>query len=220
MTYPNRYLYLTIHWTLASSPGETGQWGLKYDSTAAATQTLVDATATAISAFWTNATALIDYDCRLAFARLASIEINGSYVAGSVAFDHVFPNTPGGGSGGTPLYKWPLQVAMVTRLLTASARGQAHAGRVYLPAPAASLDGTYHIPAASLNNRSNSFSAMLTALNSVLPGPLSVFSKGTKAAPTVGAKKVVTSVVTGNKLDIQRRRAKQQGETLGIVATV
>lgn len=220
MTYPNAYLYLTVHWTIQSSPGETAQFGLKYDSTAPATQALVDGTATAISSFWTNATALIDYDCRLQFARLASVDVNGKYVAGTVAYDHVFPNTPGGGSSGAPLYKYPLQVAMVTRLLTAAARGQAHEGRVYLPAPAASLDATYHIPAASINNRSNSFSAMLTTLNGVMPGPLSIFSKGTKAAPTVGAKRVVTQVNTGNKLDVQRRRAKQQGEVLGIPANV
>lgn len=220
MSYPNNYLYLTVHWTIQSSPTETGQIGLKYDSATPASQGLVDATATAISAFWTNATGMVDYDFRLQFARLAAIGTNGLYVPGTVAYDHTFPNTPGGGSAGAPLYKYPLQVATVTSLLTANARGQAHKGRVYLPPIMASLDNTYHCPISWVNNRSNSFSAMLTALNAVMPGPLSIFSKGSKAAPTVGAKHVVTSVVTGNKFDVQRRRAKQQGETLGIVANV
>jgi hypothetical protein len=220
MTYPNAHLYLTVHWTLASSPGETGQFGLRFDSPAAASQVLVDATAVALSDFWTNATALVDFDYRLAFARLASIGIDGKYVPGTVAFDHVFPNTPGGGTAGAPLYKWPLQIASVTRLLTANARGQAHAGRVYLPPIAASLDATYHTPPAWINQRSNAIATKLTVLNGVMPGPLSIFSKGTKAAPAVGAKHVVTSVVTGNKMDVQRRRAKQQVEVLGIVANV
>jgi len=220
VTYPNGYLYLTAHWVVQSSPGETGQFGLKFDSTAAATQGLVDASATAISAFWTNATALIDYDYRLVFSRLAAIGIDGKYIPGSIAYDHSFGNVPGGGSAGSPFYRYPLQVAQVSSLLTASLRGQAHRGRCYLPAPAAALDSTYHIPGASINNRTNSFSAMLSALNLVMPGPVTVFSKGSKAAPTVGAKKLVTGVVTGNKLDVQRRRAKQQTEAFSIVGTV
>jgi hypothetical protein len=220
VTYPNGYLYLTVHWVVQSSPGETGQIGLKYDSTAAATQALVDAAATPISAFWTNATALIDYDFRLVFARLAAIGTNGLYVPGSIAYDHSFGNVPGGGSGGNPLYRYPLQVASVSSLLTAALRGQAHRGRCYLPPIDVNMGSDYKVPSASINNRTNSFSAMLTSLNAVMPGPLSVFSKGSKAAPTVGAKRVVTGVVTGNKLDVQRRRAKQQTEGYSIVGNV
>jgi multidrug transporter EmrE-like cation transporter len=220
VSYPNPYLYLTIHWIVQSQTVEGGQIGLKYDSAAPATQSLVDATATAISAFWVNATALIDYDFRLAYARLASIGTNGLYVPGTVAYDHLFPNTPGGGSSGSPTYRFPLQVASVSSLLTANVRGQAHRGRVYLPPIAATLGADYKTPPASANNRTNSFSAMLTALNGVMPGPLSVFSKGSKAAPTVGAKHVVTGVVTGGRLDVQRRRAKSQVESYSIVGNV
>lgn len=221
MTYPNRYLYLTAHWTVAGAPPETGQFGLKFDSTAAATQALAQAAYGPIQTLWTNAIALIDFDFKLQYVRLAQIDVDGKYVPGTIAYDYAGAGSvPGGGSAGAPLYKFPLQVASVTSLQTAFARGQAHRGRIYLPPIDASLGSNYRIPPAWTAQRSNAVATALSALNAVMPGPVSVFSKGTKAAPTVGAKHVVTSVVTGDKLDVQRRRAGQQPETMSTVWNV
>lgn len=221
MTFPNAHLYLTMHWGYASSASEKGQVGLRFDSTAPASQALVDACSTATSAFWTDATALIDHIFRLEFLRLASIGADGKYVPGTIAYDHVFPGAvPGGGTGGNDIYKFPLQVSQVTRLQTAFSRGQAHAGRVYLPYITDNITSNWNIQPASVNNRTNSFSAMLSALNGVLPGPLTIFSKGTKAAPTVGAKQVVTHCVTDGRPDVQRRRANQLISVIGIPANV
>lgn len=221
MTYPNAHLLLTIHWTNGGVPTEIGQVGLRYDSTTPATQALVDACAGAVNAFWTNATAAVDYDYRLGFLRLASIGVDGKYVPGSVAYDHNYsPVVPGGGSGGAALYRYPLQIATSSRLTTDFARGQAHQGRIYLPPVCAGMDSGYHIPSSYVNTRTNSLAQMLTTLNAAMPGPLSIFSKGTKAAPTVGAKHVVTHVNTDNVYDVQRRRANHETRTLGIPGTV
>lgn len=221
MTYPNAHLYLTAHWGYGASSNEKGQVGLRFDTVAPASQALVDACSAAWSAFWTNATALIDFAFKLEYLRLASIAPNGQYVPGTIAYDHVYPGSVnGGGSGGTPLYRFPLQSACVTSLLTAMPRGQAHKGRVYLPYIATALQVDWNWQNADMNTRSNSFAACLSALNAALPGPLSVFSKGTKAAPTVGAKQLVTAVQTGGKPDVQRRRAASATERIGIITSV
>lgn len=221
MTYPNAHLYLTAHWTPTGATGETGQCGLRFDSTAPASQALVDACATAWSSFWTAATNAIDNAFSLQFLRLASIAPNGLYVPGTIAYDHTFPGgTPGGGTGGTPIYQYPLQVAAVSSLLTAMPRGQAHRGRIYLPYIAINQNSGWRWPPANVNNRTNGVAAMISALNVVLPGDCTVFSKGSKAAPTVGAKQLVTGVVTGGRPDVQRRRAGQVTELYSIVGNV
>lgn len=221
MTYPNAHLLLTVHWGHGAASVEVGQFGLRYDSTAAATQALVDACAGPVQTMWQNSVNGIPHDYVLTFLRLASIGTDGKYVPGTVAFDHNYSGgIPGGPAGGTSVYRYPLQTAQVTRLLTANARGQAHEGRIYMPPIDVPLDSGYHMPIGNCDNRSNATSAMLSALNTAMPGPLTIFSKGSKAAPTVGAKHAVTGILTDNRLDVQRRRASQQTLTLGAVFTV
>lgn len=221
MTYPNAHLLLTAHWSVSGVTAESGQCGLRFDSTTPASQALVDACATAWANFWTAATNAIDFAYSLSFLRLASIGTDGKYVPGSIAYDHIFPGgTPGGGSSGAPIRQFPLQVASVTSLLTAMPRGQAHQGRIYLPYITINLNSGWVWPSANINNRTNGVAAMISALNTVLPGDCTVFSKGTKAAPTVGAKQLVTGVKTGSRPDVQRRRAKQLVEGYSIVGTV
>lgn len=219
MTYPNAHLYLTAHWDVAGT-AEHGQFGLRFDSTTPATQALVDNAASAVSTMWSTVIMSITQKHRLSYLRLASIGTDGKYVPGTVAYDHNYSGTvPGGVSPSNPQL-YPLQVAHVMTLHTAFARGQAHAGRVYLPPLADVLDAGYNWAISSINSRNNTFSAMCTALNGVMPGPLSIFSKGTKAAPTVGAKHVVTQINADTRPDVQRRRAKQQTSSTGTPGNV
>jgi hypothetical protein len=221
MTFPNAHLYLTCHWTIAGAPNEQGQTGIRFDSTAPASQDLVNAAVGPVSTFWTTVTALIPHEYRLTFLRLASIAPNGLYVPGTIAYDNVISGTlPGGGSGGTDLFRYPLQTAMVSSLLTALPRGQAHRGRCYLPPSAGALQSGWLWQPSDGASRTNTWSACLSALNDVMPGPASIFSKGTKAAPTVGAKQVITGVQTGIRPDVQRRRANEMAESPGVIGTV
>lgn len=213
MTFPNAHLYLTLHWVMGGLPAEIGQCGMRFDTTAPATQGLVDACAGPVQTFWALANAAIHADYRLSYLRLASIAPDGKYVVGTVAYDHVYPGTIPGGGIATQLQ--PLQIASVATFNTAVPRGQAHRGRVYLPPIADTLQTGYVYQTASANNRANSLAAMCTSLNTALGGKLTIFSKGTKAAPTVGAKNLVTSVKIGTKPDVQRRRANREVEVYG-----
>lgn len=219
MTYPNAHLYLTAHWDVAGT-SEHGQFGLRFDSTTPATQALVDAASSAVSTMWSTVTTDISNQHRLAFIRLASIGTDGKYVPGTIAYDHNYAGTVPGGVTPSNTYLYPLQVAHVITLQTAFARGQAHHGRVYLPPLAEVLSAGFLWSNAQINSRNNTFAAMCSALNTALPGPLTIFSKGTKTAPTVGAKHVVTRINADTRPDVQRRRAKQQTSSQGTGANV
>ncbi|HXE47333.1 MAG TPA: hypothetical protein VN663_03125 [Ramlibacter sp.] len=217
MTYPNNHLYLTFHW-LAAGTAEQGQFGLRFDNVAPASQALVDGAAAAANTMWGATTTDISQFFRLAYLRLASIAPNGLYVPGTVAYDHTFPGSvPGGGAAA---YLFPLQSAHVVTLHTAMPRGQAHAGRVYLPPITENLTSAAVWTPAQCTSRNNTFATMVTALNTAMGGPASVFSKGTKAAPTVGAKNAITNVNSDTRPDVQRRRAAQQVATFGLPANV
>jgi hypothetical protein len=211
--YPNAHLYLTWHWTQNGALAEQGQCGFRFDSTAPASQLLVDNCATAVQAFWTAATSGIESAFLLSYIRLASIGTNGLYVPGTVAYDHTFAGVNGGG-GAIP-GRFPLQISMVSSLRTALPRGRAHAGRVYLPWFNNALQSDFTWQGADGNNRSNTLASRLHDLNLVMPGPLSIFSK-----VSTGFKNPVTQVVTGRKPDTQRRRARQIPEVYGIPANV
>lgn len=205
MAYPNRHLYLTAHWVNAGISGETGQCGIRFDSVAPATTTLAAACATAWSTFWSASTAAIMGEYRLMFLRLASLDVNGNYFPGTVAADYNYPAPVAGNL--TAGFRYPAQVALASTFITAIPRGQAYKGRVYLPPIASLVQTNYRFQPSECVSRSNAFAACLTALNVALPGKASVMSRSTKSS-TAGAKNVITAVMTGDRPDVQRRRAK------------
>lgn len=209
MVYPNAHLYLTLHWTQSGATTEVGQTGVRFDSTAPATQALVSACAPACSTFWQNAVALIDNGFTLQFLRLASIGADGNYVPGTLSYDHIYSPVPAGGGGG-PSTRYPLQVAWAATLNTAMPRGRAHNGRMYFPWPNTTMGTDFRFSSTDANNRSNALAAMLSSLNTVLPGDATIFSK-----VGAGTKNLVTSVKHGRRPDVQRRRASALPETYG-----
>lgn len=217
MSYPNRHLYLTAHWVNAGVSGETGQCGIRFDSVTPASTALVAACATAWSTFWAAATAGINLEFRLMFLRLASLDVNGNYFPGTVAFDHTYGAPVAGNLPAT--VRHPMQVALASTFNTAIPRGQASKGRVYLPPIGSNLTSGYRFQSSECVSRSNAFAACLTSLNVALPGKATVFSRSTKSS-TAGAKNVITSVMTGDRPDVQRRRAKSMIETVTTAANV
>lgn len=220
MTFPQAHLYLTAHWEVSGASGETGQFGLRFaGSPGPATQAKVAACASAVSTMWSAAGTGIEAGYLLKYLRLAEIAVNGKYVPGTISYDHTYTTPPAGG-GGTVTARFPLQVALATTLLTAMPRGQASKGRIYLPWFNAALGADHKWTTTNVNGRSAAIATMITALNTALSAPVAVMSKGTKAAPTVGAENFVTGVKTGTRPDVQRRRAKQIPETYGSISTV
>lgn len=219
MPFPNAHNYLTVHWTYGTV-SETGQFGLRFDPAGGlqpVSQALVDACASAVSTFWSSSTNLIPTGYKLSFLRLARIDTNGSYVPGTISYDHNYSPVVAGGS--TEAATFPLQVATVATLRTGAAHGLGHSGRVYLPALSQALVSNYQWTTAQINNVVNGFSAMLTSLNTVGIGALTIFSKGNAGTPG-GAKQVVTGVQLDTKPDTQRRRAKGLVSTKGLIGTV
>lgn len=213
MAYPNRHLYLTAHWTNTPS-NEIGQFGLRFDSVADASNSLVAAAAARVATMWAAATMTIPVYSTLTFCRLAAVGTDGKYIPGSPSYDYTFA-TPVAGTGGLTSLNFPLQLAHVMTLRTALPRGRAHVGRVYLPPMQQTIQGNFQWPVASTNNRNNTFAAMLSGLNTDMPGPVTIFSKiGT------GTKQRVTAVNSDTKPDVQRRRAKQWPGTIGTAGTV
>jgi len=209
VVYPNRHLYLTLHWSQQGFTTEVGQTGVRFDSATPASQALVDAAAGACSTFWSAAVTAIEDSFYLSYIRLASIDVDGNYVPDSLSYDHIYSPAIFGG-GGDANARYPLQVAWAATLNTAVPRGLAHSGRMYLPWPNDTMDTTFRFTTARANNRSNTLAQMLTSLNAVLPGPATIFSRvGT------GTKHAVTSVKHGTRPDVQRRRADQLPEVYG-----
>ena len=213
MAYPNGHLILTAHWTNTPS-NEIGQFGLRFDSTAPASVSLVTAAAARVATMWAATTMTIPVYSTLTFCRLAAVGTDGKYIPGSPSYDFTFA-TPVAGQGGLTSLNFPLQLAHVMTLRTALPRGRAHVGRVYLPPCQQTIQGNFQWPTSAINNRNNTFSAMLSGLNTDMPGPVTIFSKvGT------GAKQRVTAVNSDTKPDVQRRRAKAWPGTIGIAGTV
>lgn len=213
MPYISGYQLLTVHWTVTETTAETAQFGLKFAGSAASDQATVDACAAAVSTMWSSAGADIPAERRLAFLRLASVGTDGLYIPGTVAYDHVYAAPVAG--GGALAAGWPLQVAHVVSLLTATPRGLAHAGRVYLPPIDETLLSTGQWTTAQANARSAVFATMLTSLNATIPGNASIMSK-----VGGGAVHPVTNVRCDTRPDVQRRRAAQQIGVLGSLSAV
>jgi len=213
VAYPNGHLYLTAHWTNVGT-NETGQFGLRIDSTVPASTSLVTAAAARLSTMWGASTMTIPVYCQLIFARLAAVGTDGNYIPGTPSYDFTYA-TPVAGSGGLTTLNQPLQVAHVMTLRTALPRGRAHVGRVYLPPCQQTIQTNYQWPIAAINNRNNTFSAMLSGLNTDMPGKVTIFSK-----IGAGAKQLVTAVNSDTRPDVQRRRAKQLTGTIGIAGVV
>lgn len=206
MTYTAAHQYLTVHWQVAGS-GEVGQFGLRFFNSAEPTQSDVDGAAAAVQTMWSAATSNIPNYYQLVFLRLARIQPNGKYASGFVPFDHVYSPVVAGGRTSPTIF--PLAVAHAVTLRTATPRGVAHAGRIYMPPLGESMDSPGTWAPAVINSRLNTLASMLSALSGSPLGTLQVMSKGTAAFPG-GVSRDVTFIRSDNRPDTQRRRARQQ----------
>lgn len=218
MPFQRNHLYLTLHWRPSFYPTESGQIGVRFDNpTADPTQALVDACKTACSTFWSSAGAKISGEYQMMYLRLARIDPDGHYVAGSRSFDGVF-TTPVAGVG---LDVNALQTACASTLTTGVPHGQASKGRVFLPPinQVPNQTGDHLWSTADVNARSVAVATLLSSLNGVLGGPAAIFSKGTVrgGGPLVRS---IVGVETGRRPDVQRRRAKGQPDLRGANSVV
>ena len=106
---------------------------------------------------------------------------------------------------GTPVM--PPQVAVVVSLLTAHARGKAHAGRMFTPALACGVGEGFLSPSASqTTGMVSNATALLNAINAVVdPAGVSIIS-------ATGESNHVTKVALGRIFDTMRSRRRSLSE--------
>jgi hypothetical protein len=147
---------------------------------------------------------IISSSARLKTLKLNLIGTNGRYVGN----DTVLYDFPGNGIVSTTNTDTPAQIAYCVTLRTDAARGRAHAGRFYLPVPAAGANTAGVIDASTLSTFSFNIDTFLKALNeSMVDWQLAVMSDiGT------GTVRTVTHAAYGRVLDTIRSRREKLPE--------
>lgn len=204
MVYPNTHLYVTLHWRMMLVTNEWGQTGFRVDMPTMPDATARDAVADATALLWGSTAMALSDNFDLQEIKFAMVGPDGLYPPGEDAIvDQYVPTIPGVDTDNST---FALQTAHVCTLKTAVERGRAARGRMYFPPPEQALSGGAWTNTVN-QNRANQVAIWLAAVNSALPGPVSVFSNvGT------GLARPVTRVEFGSRPDVQRRRARQVTE--------
>lgn len=214
MAFPNNHLYLTVHWHVSSSAVEEGQFGLRFDRSTLPDSTAWDLIWDRVGDFWALASAKVPDDYRLDRVKCAIIDTTGHYPDDHEPLVHDFsPVIPGGVD--TTIFQYPLQIACVSSLTTASARGRAHRGRAYLPPLAGNLSSSFQWSATDCQSRADQFRNMMDSLKSA-----TMFNANPVVMSSIGAgtKKTITGIAVGTRPDVQRRRAGEQVESYSTAA--
>jgi|SRR5664279_14801 len=156
---------------------------------------------TALSTWVTAANSNLSQATGLSWVKFNEINALGHYVnAGSSRVAEVNPIVYGPGS---PIL--PPQVAVVVSLRTAHTRGKAHAGRMFTPALAASVNGAGLF--GSGTQVAGTATSLLNAINAVVtPAGVSIIS-------ATGESNAVTRVAVGRVFDTMRTRRRSLSES-------
>lgn len=133
---------------------------------------------------------------------------SGGTIASFVG-EYILPSPRAGGLG----VKGPNQVALVLSLRTGFP-GRRNRGRMYLPACALSLSGDGEASQSDLDTLTTAWQTGFNDINASDTGKIVVVSAA------AGAFHQVSSVSMDSRMDIQRRRAKQQSISRTSVRTV
>lgn len=168
---------------------------------------------------------------RLVELKVATIDTDGEYLAGTYSASHFYVPPIQGGTLAPP--GQVAQNSIVATLTTAIPRGLASKGRIYLPPSAhqtPAVDGLLSITIAK--RIADSVKTLINGINAdPTVGDVSVFSRGpaergpdlpngkpTYTYPNPGVTQVVTGVSVGRVVDTQRRRRRSLAE-LPVAAT-
>lgn len=165
-----------------------------------------------------GATTKISSSCYLTWAKFNEIDSDGHYANPTTTEfrETVVTANPGGGSSST--LPWQSSVCL-TWLTDARDRGIASKGRIFMPLPSVSVNGSSGLfPAADALGICN---ATVTLLNTLDIGGLGVGGTGVMRPGIVsrgkslgggaygpGAREQINTVQVDNRIDIQRRRAE------------
>jgi len=150
-----------------------------------------------LQAWITDNGSSIGSQARLGWAKYNRIMPTGLYKHGSTArVDYLPPVGP------TQVTQHAPQVSLVATLETGQSRGLAHRGRIFLPAPRASVGADGRISAGDANSYATSIAGLISALNAIETYGLTVVMSNVRE----GSTRPVTGVSVGRTLDTMRSR--------------
>lgn len=202
MVYANPFLRLVGSGTLYSGQ-EQFSFGLSLIRNIPGQNAPTSVPAGVITAFtdlWATNT-LITTATKLSTIKLNEIGTNGKYLADTTVYHDFLTPLPG-----TVATNVPPQIALAISLVTARARGRAHAGRFYLPCPGIGVSAvTGVLSVADQNKYRDACVTFLNKINLSVPG----FQVGVTSDLGTGREEEVTAVRVGQAMDtIRSRRSK------------
>ncbi len=219
MTFTSGHLYLTIHGT-NENLGQLEDWqvGLRVDAiTTAMDQENIDTRADEyrddVALWWGVLRQKYAPSTKCTHVKLARIQPNGFYEPGlSSVVRSLVTTAQSGLSGNPPL---PAQLAVAVTLTTDVGRGYASKGRIFLPAPDASMLALAgEIAPAFVTSAGQETAQLISNLNDVGGiDPPNYGSVNVMSSVGTGTSRKVTGVAVGRRYDSQRRRAEKFPET-------
>ena len=213
MPFPNPHLRVT--W-FGDGWSQQEEWstGLRINGVVMPTDAQMTSLDSAFSALFADAALSTSGAVRYLGCKVAPQDVNGLYGNTGVAKEKIratpqaLPTT----ATGLP------QATVVATLTTATPRGRANEGRMYLPATwkVASADG--RISSGDATAIATAVVTFINAVDAVGLGAVSVFSKGNLLTPA-GAVRDVKGVRIGRVIDTQRRRRNRIAEMYVLAAT-
>lgn len=229
MPYPEQHQYMTVIGD-AYNATERWQFGMRLSDGGVSNQETALAIADDVEAWWRSNAAPYETgnhfgasnSHRLTELKVARIGVDGQYPDGEVSYSH-FYLPPIVGAYVKPTAEVAQTSACVT-LTTATPRGLASKGRVFLPSSVryvTQADGL--MTAADAQSIANSVMLLINAVNAnAVVGNVMIYSRGkgvpawdaarrkvTYTYPNPGASHAVTGTSCGRVLDTQRRRRRQ-----------
>ncbi len=180
--------------------------GLRVNGTVPPTAAQLEALDNAFAPLMNSLNIFVTNSVRYLGVKVAPQDVNGLYGVDGQARERL-RETPiiGGGQGGLP------QATIVATLTTATPRGLANEGRMYLPATGRTAGADGRIAEGMANGIRQDIITFIAAVEAVGIGTVSIFSKGTPTQPG-GAVRDVTGVRIGRVIDTQRRRRNSIAE--------
>jgi hypothetical protein len=152
----------------------------------------------------------------LTYTKFNRIKPDGSYYSEGTT-NAVFESTPYAPAGATAM---PNNTALAVSWTTGAARGLAHSGRIFIPAPSVSLSAaTGKVASGNLIPIANAAAVFINACNND-PG-LGLYDVVASVVSGVGdgATRKITGVRIGDVLDVQNRRRNAFPEVYSVNAT-
>lgn len=208
MPFPRPHLKVTF---FGDGWSQQEEWstGLRLDGQTMPTDAQMTSLENAFVALFGNSALVTSQHVRYLGCKVAPQDVSGLYGADGNAKEKL-RTTPlaGTGTGGLP------QATVVATLTTASPRGLANEGRMYLPSTGMLPIADGRVMATTATGVATAVVTFLNAVDAIGIGNVAVFSKTRE-----GAARDVTGVRVGRVIDTQRRRRNHIPELYVTAAT-